>query len=82
MVPTASQAHSADHSHGHAHSQGHAHDSGHDLPHAHAHVHGPASPHPAQAAPWSILRMTLAWRLLAALAVCAVLWSVVWLAMR
>jgi hypothetical protein len=48
----------------------------------HAHSHGPASPHPAQPAPWSILRMTLVARLSAALAVSACLWAVVWLAMR
>jgi hypothetical protein len=60
------------HSHGHDHTQGHL----------YAHRHGPASPHPAQAAPWSILRMTLAARLGAALAVSAVLWGVVWLSMR
>jgi hypothetical protein len=60
------------HSHGHDHTQGHL----------HAHSHGPASPHPAQAAPWSILRMTVAARLGAALAVSAVLWAVVWLSMR
>jgi hypothetical protein len=59
-----------------AHSHDHSHDQGH------AHSHGPASPHPAQAAPWSILRMTVVSRLAAALAVSAVLWSVVWLAMR
>ena len=40
------------------------------------------SPHPAQAAPWSILRMTVFARLGAALAVSAGLWAVVWLAMR
>ncbi|HEY5130625.1 MAG TPA: hypothetical protein VIJ35_25630 [Bradyrhizobium sp.] len=56
------------------HSQGHSHD--------HAHSHGPASPHPAQAAPWSILRMTVVSRLGAALAVSAFLWAAVWLAMR
>ena len=43
----------------------------------HAHSHGPASPHPAQAAPWSILRMTVLSRLGAALAVSAGLWAVV-----
>ena len=43
----------------------------------HAHSHGPASPHPAQAAPWSILRMTVVSRLGAALAVSAGLWAVV-----
>ncbi|MGY4466802.1 hypothetical protein ACVWWK_002484 [Bradyrhizobium sp. LB9.1b] len=44
--------------------------------------HDAAVPHPAQAAHWSILRMTMASRLAAALAVCAVLWGIVWLAMR
>ncbi|WOH67180.1 hypothetical protein [Bradyrhizobium sp. BWA-3-5] len=53
----------------------------HDHPH-HAHSHDPATPHPAQAAPWSILRMTVAARLAAALAVSAVLWAVVLVAMR
>jgi hypothetical protein len=62
----------------HAHDQPHTHDHGH-VP---VHSHGPASPHPAQAAPWSILRMTVISRLGAAVAVSAVLWSVVWLAMR
>jgi hypothetical protein len=56
----------------------HYHSHGHD----HGHSHGPASPHPAQTAPWSILRMTVATRLGAALAVSAVLWVAVWLAMR
>ena len=53
----------------------------HDHPH-HAHSHDPATPHPAQPAPWSILRMTVAARLAAALAVSAVLWAVVLVAMR
>ena len=65
-----------------AHSHDHPHSHGHDHPQVHAHSHGPASPHPAQAAPWSILRMTVVSRLGAALVVSAVLWSVVWLAMR
>jgi hypothetical protein len=78
MVPAASHAHHHDHSHGHSHDHEHSH--GYD--HSHAHVHDAASPHPAQAAPWSILRMTMAARLAAALAVCAVLWGVVFLAMR
>jgi hypothetical protein len=56
------------------HSHGHSHD--------HAHSHGAATPHPAQAAPWSILRMTVLSRVTAALAVSVVLWAVVWLAMR
>jgi hypothetical protein len=64
----------------------HDHTHGHDHDHAHGHVpvhsHGPASPHPAQAAPWSILRMTVASRLAAAAAISVVLWAVVWLAMR
>jgi len=54
----------------------------HDHGHAHLHAHGPASPHPAQTAPWSILRMAAVSRLAAALAVIAGLWAVVWLAMR
>jgi hypothetical protein len=54
----------------------------HEHLHVHAHSHGPATPHPAQAAPWSILRMTLISRLGAAFAVSAGLWTVVWLAMR
>ena len=61
-----------------------AHDHSHDHAHGHVpvHSHGPASPHPAQAAPWSILRMTVVSRLGAALAVSAVLWAAVWLSMR
>lgn len=74
MVPAASAAHHHDPSHGHLHAHG--------QDHTHAHVHGAAAPHPPQAATWSILRMTLAARLSAAVAVCAVLWGVVWLAMR
>ncbi|MBI5321792.1 hypothetical protein [Bradyrhizobium sp.] len=61
-----------------AHSHGHDHHHGH----AHQHSHDPATPHPAQAAPWSILRMTVAARLAAAVAVSAGLWGIVWLAMR
>jgi hypothetical protein len=57
----------------------HSHDHGHA---AHAHSHGRATPHPAQAAPWSILRMTLMARLGAALVVSAGLWVVVLVAMR
>jgi hypothetical protein len=51
-------------------------------PHHHAHGHGPATPHPAQISPWSILRMNVVSRLGAALLVSAGLWAVVWLAMR
>jgi H+/gluconate symporter-like permease len=58
------------HHHGHSHGEGHS------------HSHGAASPHPAQAAPWSILRMTVASRLLAAMAVSACLWAIVGLAAR
>jgi len=65
-----------DGSHSHNHSHDHAHG------HVPVHSHGPASPHPAQAAPWSILRMTVVSRLGAAVAVSAVLWAVVWISMR
>jgi hypothetical protein len=57
----------------------HAHDHAH---HHHGHSHGPATPHPPQAAPWSILRMTVVARLAAAVAVASVLWAVVLVAMR
>ena len=65
--------------HDHSHGPGHSHSPGH---HHHGHSHGPATPHPAQAAPWSILRMTVSARLVAALAVSAGLWAVVLVAMR
>jgi len=61
-------------SHDHHHHHGHG--------HIHSHSHGSASPHPAQAAPWSILRMHATSRFIAALAVSAGLWAIVWLAMR
>ena len=54
----------------------------HDHPHSHSHAHGPSTPHPAQPAPWSILRMTLLSRLSAALLVSAALWAIVLAAMR
>ena len=60
----------------------HAHSDSHGHRHGHPHSHGPATPHPAQTAPWSILRMTVLARLAAALAVSAGLWGIVWLAMR
>lgn len=82
MVPAASKPYQHDHAHGHSHEHSHAHGHSHGHDHSHAHVHDAASPHPAQDAPWSILRMTLAGRLAAALAVCVVLWGVVFLAMR
>jgi hypothetical protein len=50
--------------------------------HHHHHGHGPASPHPAQVATWSILRMPVFARLAAALAASASLWVAVLLAMR
>ena len=59
-----------------------SHPHSHDHGHHHTHAHGPSSPHPAQAAPWSILRMTVLARLGAALAVSAGLWAVVLMAMR
>src|ERR1700724_226833 len=46
MVPSDLHSHSHDHAPGHMHA------------HSHVHSHGPATPHPAQAAPWSIVRMT------------------------
>ncbi|MFL6812587.1 MAG: hypothetical protein ACJ8EK_00955 [Bradyrhizobium sp.] len=66
----------------HVHSHAHDHSHSHELGHVPVHSHGPASPHPAQPAPWSILRMTVISRLGAALAVSACLWAIVWLAMR
>jgi len=61
-----------------AHTHSHSHDH-----HGHAHhSHDPATPHPAQAAPWSILRMTVAARLAAAVAVSVGLWGIVLVAMR
>jgi hypothetical protein len=54
----------------------------HDHGHSHAHSHALASPHPAQAISWSILRMPVISRLAAAFAVSAALWAIVWLAMR
>ncbi|MBX9648794.1 MAG: hypothetical protein K2X57_17265 [Xanthobacteraceae bacterium] len=60
----------------------HSHDHHHEHHHGHAHSHGPATAHPAQPAPWSILRMTVLARLAAALVVSAGLWAVVLVAMR
>nr|WP_086008367.1 hypothetical protein [Nitrobacter hamburgensis] len=64
------------HSHDSDHAQAHEHG------HAHGHTHGSSSPHPAQAVPWSILRMALVARLGTALVVSAGLWAAVLLAMR
>ncbi|HVV39714.1 MAG TPA: hypothetical protein VHC94_01470 [Nitrobacter sp.] len=66
------------------------------MPHLHQHAshrhpgggaaasapHDPSSPHPAQAMPWSILRMPVVARIAAALAVSAGLWAIVLVAMR
>jgi hypothetical protein len=60
--------------------RGHAQAKGHS--HLHFHAHEPSAPHPAQAAPWSILRMTVLARLGAALAVSACLWTAVLFALR
>jgi hypothetical protein len=54
----------------------------HEHGHSHGHTHGPAAPHPAQAATWSILRMPVVVRLAVALGVSAALWAAVLLAMR
>jgi hypothetical protein len=59
----------------HRHADGRSH--GH-----HGHSHGPVAPHPAQVAPWSILRMPVTVRLAAAAAVSAALWAIVLIAMR
>ena len=63
-------------------SYGHDHAHSHHHAHSHSHGHGPAAPHPAQAVTWSILRMTVLSRLMAAIAVSAALWAFVWLAMK
>ena len=54
----------------------------HTHSHPHSHDHDPLTPHPAQPAPWSILRMALAARLGLALAVSAAMWTIVLMAMR
>ncbi|MES2751045.1 MAG: hypothetical protein V4661_06720 [Pseudomonadota bacterium] len=75
-------AHSRGHAHDHKPVHNHGHSHGHDSQSHGSHNHGPASLHPPQAAPWSILRMTLVARLSAALAISAGLWAIVLLAMR
>lgn len=66
-----------------AHLHTHHHDDG---PHAHGmsgvHHHAPETPHPAQRATVSLLRMTLAERLGLAILLSVGLWGLVWLAMR
>jgi hypothetical protein len=54
----------------------------HPHSHPHSHHHDPLTPHPAQPAPWSILRMALPARLGLALLVSAAMWAIVLLAMR
>ncbi|WP_458759844.1 hypothetical protein ACSVBT_03275 [Afipia sp. TerB] len=61
-------------SHAHSHVHGHG--------HGHPHHHDPDAPHPAQAAPWSILRMTMAGRLAGAAALSVGLWAIMWVAMQ
>ncbi|MCO5132699.1 MAG: hypothetical protein M9932_19410 [Xanthobacteraceae bacterium] len=56
------------HSHSHSHGA------------AGAHHHAPDTPHPAQPATLSLLRMTLAERLGLAILLSAGLWALVWLA--
>lgn len=46
------------------------------------HRHAPSTPHPAQAAPWSLLRMGLAARLGGSLLIVAALWIFVIAAVR
>jgi hypothetical protein len=58
-----------------------AHTHPHTHHHAHEHSHAPHA-HPAQAAPWSILRMGVLFRLALALVASAALWAMVLLAMR
>jgi hypothetical protein len=59
----------------------HRHDHEVGQAHIHSHSHGPASPHPAQSAPWSILRMPVASRVAVAVVVSIALWAVVLLSM-
>lgn len=46
------------------------------------HHHAPSMPHPAQAVPWSLLRVGLAARLGGSLLIVAALWIVVLVAVR
>jgi len=64
-----------------AQSPDHRHDLGPEHAHVHTHSHGPAVPHPAQSARWSILRMPVTSRLAVAFAVSVALWAVVLLSM-
>ncbi len=63
-----------------AHVHAHAHDDSHDHG-AHGHHHGVA-PHPPQPEGCSILALGMPVRLLAALAVSAALWALVWAVTR
>nr|WP_081431704.1 hypothetical protein [Nitrobacter winogradskyi] len=59
------------------HSHSRVQDQAHEDGHSNGHAHTLSSPHPAQAVPWSILRMALAVRVGTALAVSVVLWAAV-----
>jgi hypothetical protein len=59
----------------------HRRDPGPEHAHVHSHSHGPAAPHPAQSARWSILRMPVTSRLAVAVVVSVALWAVVLLSM-
>jgi hypothetical protein len=50
--------------------------------HSHDHNHAAGAPHPAQAAPWSLLRMAMPMRLGMAALIAIALWAFVLLAMR
>lgn len=67
----------------------HNHSCGHDhagtlleAPRGAGHHHAPSTPHPAQAVPWSLLRMGLAARLGGALLIVAGLWIAILAAVR
>jgi hypothetical protein len=68
----------------------HPHACGHDHAGTHlrapqpgaGHHHAPSTPHPAQAAPWSLLRMGLAARLGGSLLIVVALWIFTLAAMR
>ena len=75
---------------GSAQGAAHPHGCGHDHAGTHlrapeaaaGHHHAPSTPHPAQAVPWSLLRMGLAARLGGSLLLVAALWIFVIVAMR
>ncbi len=65
-----------------AHSHAHRHDAASAHGVGGGHHHAPETPHPAQEPPWSMLRLSLLARLALAAGLSAVLWAMVWLAMR